>query len=476
MRKILVSVLSVAGLLAVVLALATSPASAARSVVTINTDADATSIAGVYTVSWETAGGCDPGSATSGGSGSVTLTVTAATTPRVQMYFLRPFRTVVTRLTLGMVSRTSSPWTGDTEREFVTVNDDCTYKWSASFIDAASKASCEVGDLPDPNSETAAIANDTPATIEPRYRRSRYCRHDLRPGRPDHCGGGRHLLRPPDLTQWTIRLTDGVDESADAIPPESDGVSAGAIRATTFVVTATPVPNSEDVCQPASAETSVNRSRQTEAKLFVTGDQAIIDGDLDIVDCEYDVTVVLPDGFDGGSSETNKKKNVAPNPVATPDVTVVVATRNVYLVQNVDGDSGGAFATYRLSTAAAPVESGRKVARCVPGLPSPLYPSSTGGIVTTTIVELREGRFNIGEAVTALAGRPAFAMDSKAVPCYAGSTVKNLPDHCTSESPNNTVARSLVTDADGDHNVLVEHIITCAEPAAEEPEVMEEPP
>ena len=36
----------------------------------------------------------------------------------------------------------------------------------------------------------------------------------------------------------------------------NDGVSAGAISETTFVVTATPVPNSKEQCQPATTETS----------------------------------------------------------------------------------------------------------------------------------------------------------------------------------------------------------------------------
>ena len=79
MRKILTSVLGVAGLLAVVLALASSPASAAKEVVTFATGTGDASPVGTYTVSWETQGGCDPGSGTSGASGSASATVTGAT-------------------------------------------------------------------------------------------------------------------------------------------------------------------------------------------------------------------------------------------------------------------------------------------------------------------------------------------------------------------------------------------------------------
>ena len=153
MRKILTSVLSVAGLLALTLALATSPASAARSVVTVNTAGDQLedqAVAGKYTLSWETAGGCDPGANTSGSSGSVTITVIADNE--------------VADVNAPIVNELL----GDTERDFVTVNDDCFYEWSAGFVDAATKAQCEVaggeGGIPDPDAEAAGTL-DTPASI-----------------------------------------------------------------------------------------------------------------------------------------------------------------------------------------------------------------------------------------------------------------------------------------------------------------------
>ena len=124
MRKILVSVLSVAGLLAVVLALASSPASAAKDVIQVDTDADFT--AGVYTLSWETAGGCDPGSGTSGASGSLVLTVTSTDQP-------------------SNPPVTGELFSDEVETDFVTIDDRCTYEWSASFTDAATKANCGVG-------------------------------------------------------------------------------------------------------------------------------------------------------------------------------------------------------------------------------------------------------------------------------------------------------------------------------------------
>ena len=113
MRKILVSVLSVAGLLAVVLALASSPATAAKKVVRVTTD----SRVGTYTVSWETGGGCDPGSGTSGAEGQLALTVSKD---------------------LESTDALGSPNdVGNTETGSISVDDKCTYEWRASFTSAA---------------------------------------------------------------------------------------------------------------------------------------------------------------------------------------------------------------------------------------------------------------------------------------------------------------------------------------------------
>ena len=81
MRKILTSVLSVAGLLAVMLAIVSGPATAQTAeVVTFTTD----NIPGTYSVSWETQGGCDPtmrdegtSNATDGATGTFSRTVAA---------------------------------------------------------------------------------------------------------------------------------------------------------------------------------------------------------------------------------------------------------------------------------------------------------------------------------------------------------------------------------------------------------------
>ena len=164
MRKILIGVVSVAGLLAVVLALASSPASAARSVVTINSAEPA----GTYTVSWETNGGCDPGDGTSGASGSVVMVVVADNeTAAIAAASDTNGDGVTNRADLAALALT-----GDAGQEFVTVNDDCTYSFSASLVEDTTKAVCAVGGLPDATDAdgipdaavtlTAAAANCAP--------------------------------------------------------------------------------------------------------------------------------------------------------------------------------------------------------------------------------------------------------------------------------------------------------------------------
>ena len=465
MRKILIGVVSVAGLLAVVLALAASPASAARSVVTINSAATA----GVYTISWETNGGCDPGEGTSGASGSVSITVGATNEDAARAAALAetPSRTALNPLEL----------TGTAGQEFVTVNDDCTYKFSAVLVEDAAKAVCAVGGLPDatdadgipdgavtltvaatgacaPGGKITVTVGDSSRTLD---EAAVNCTAAEIPGGSDPATEG-----PCSVAGATV------DTVKTAATYDNDGVTAGAIQATrTFVVSATPVPNSKDQCMPASAETTKTRAGAIAADLFLTGNSAVIDGALRTVNCHYDIAIALPAGFTGGASDTHQKADVASG--EDPGVSVAVATRNVYLIQDVDGDSGGAYATYRFTTAAAPGDDASK--RCVAGLPAALTGTTAGGIITSTTVELREGRFNINAAVNNGSAGPvaAFAMDHKAVPCHASATVKNLPDHCSASNPTNAVSADLVNDADGDGNVLVEHVITCVEPAAEEP-------
>ena len=141
MRKILTSVLGVAGLLAVVLALASSPASAAKQVVTITTAA--TPQAGTYTATWETNGGCDPGAGTSGASGSITLEVADA-------------------------DGAGDATTGAQQETGVVTDTICNYSWEFTFTNAAG-ASCGVTATPDPivpATETITLEGSAPTACD----------------------------------------------------------------------------------------------------------------------------------------------------------------------------------------------------------------------------------------------------------------------------------------------------------------------
>ncbi len=459
MRKILTSVLSVAGLLAVVLALASSPASAAKEVVTIQTGGTP-SQAGTYTVSWETQGGCDPGSGTSGASGSVTLTVADAD---------------------GAGTETTGP-----QQETGVVTDDvCNYSWSATFTNAAG-AACVVGGT----GTTGTTAED----LEPTD------------------AGLLSLITAECAVTAKITVTvqgdgtnvgdciprgDGVGTHDDAVcatantdtPPtgtyrfaigeDADSANVGAANATTFTITATPEPPTPggkvpEGCNAVSEDTETeyddaNNPRQ-EAELTVVATA------LGGANCLYTVTAALPSGFAAGDGSPRNAENVEkgqdPGSLATdggPDgdtgttednndieveLTVSIASVKVYLVQNVIGDAGGAGASYDYK---APCGT--------PGLPGALEaaPVSTG--ITTVkgkkVVELRTGRFNISGALpdgSAEDGTSATALDNEGNACEATIAVSDVPSHC---SISHNSPASLATD---DDSVILEVTIDCSAP------------
>ena len=240
--------------------------------------------------------------------------------------------------------------TGDTESDFVTVDDDCTYEWSGSFIDAATKASCQVAGPPEDDAE-----EDTPDAITFTVA-------------VENCAEGGLITvtvsaTPTSTTVETCTADDITNlrsacATADSVLGESvkstthkyDTVSRGAVKETTFVVSADPASSSHPACQPASGETKVNNAGKTQVKLFVVGGEAIVKGDNTVVNCAYDVEVAVPAGFDAKNDTTNKARAAltVAAPVTEVNPTLTVATRKVYLIQNVDGDAGGAYATYRL--------------------------------------------------------------------------------------------------------------------------------
>ena len=427
MRKVLVAILIVAGLLAVVLALASGPATAANKVVTIKIGDHVPSIggdqsvAGEYTVSWETLGGCDPGAGTSGKSGSVTLTVA-----------------VLGSLNPGGTDPSVGDLLGVPVETGVTINDICTYEWTGSLVEAATAAPCAVTDAdsadgfgPDTSDEIViSVASGDCAT-------SATIVIEVNPVTTDELG------------------TADVDEGA---------LDRGAILATTFTATATPVEDSADECSAVSAESEVNEeSTPNDTSDDTVGlEFVLVDETSSNMACVYDVTLTIPAGFSLGL-RSNIFRGIDPRSgvVSIYGTNLGVASRTVYLVQNVVGDAGGVSVVYQRSSACG-----------APGLPGALSPrAASGGIVTvagSTITELRRGRFNVSEAIASVDGWSVAALNDEGEGCEATVTVSGLPDGCSSS------ASQTADLEDSDDTVILEFSVDCTPPAEEPP--MEEPP
>ena len=501
MRKILIGALSVAGLLATVLALASSPA-ASQMVVAFQTDTQP----GEYTVSWGTQGGCDPSKpsadttlATSGAEGSISRSVSA------------PARTP------GAASvRDATPTAGSAVEFSVAVAAHCTYNWKVAFtssLGGSNGINCAVG---------YTIGGESPVT-----------------GSRD---GILDFVEVPGTFADEIVLS--VEAGADAVcnslgkiavdiprpTTSADKPSqphSGAILNTVFTVTATAVKDSNDECATVSGETEVN-DQDTLDGADATDDDTVgvtltvVDEPLSVqgANCDYNVAVDVPPGFtptvrgaDSGKvvnyATTPATKDVADNGSivdggrdddAIPDtldtsvadcgqevvedgvdealgtdddikstvtgepcvsLRVAVAVRDIYILQRVSGDSAGGNGRYELSEDSA----------CsIPGdLPPGLDQRTTGGIMVikgSTVVELREGFFNITGAVLSPVDPipgfdPAqrFALNDEADECVMSTKVKGMPDHCTAGAT--PISVNMVTGVDDRGRAIMTFDITC---------------
>ncbi len=420
MRKILTGVLGVAGLLAVVLALASSPASAAKDVIKVSAPSASGNPTGVYTVSWETLGGCDPGSGTSGASGSITLTVTDATVTA----------------------------TATTVEDAIVIDTDCKYKYEASFVNSDG-AVCSTTLGAESGGVRALTAGADCATMS-----------DIVVTIVGAPVAAQELCTLEDIAADTAAgegpCNGGTVDSTVKVAEERNALNDGAVAASTFTVTATPVGLAEgadpnEACAGDSGDAEVAEEGQANmVTLKVTN--LIPDDPIDTGDntgsCAYDISVALPDGFEAGSKGSTVAEGVNPVPNAAADadaagiaaaevdnrtLTVTVSMRNVFLVQRVHGDAGGAGATYKL----AGVED------CsTGGLPGILEPSEAPGGISTvggeTVVELRTGAFNISGALTGNHDSgdpmPVAALDAEGNACEASVSIRGVPAHCTVQS------------------------------------------
>ena len=505
MRKILAGVLGVAGLVAVVLVASAGPASA-QTVQKFITDGDP----GTYTVSWSTNGGCDPSKpgdgrtlATDGASGSVSRTVAV------------PANTLPT----ASVTAGSRVENGTTAQMSVSTGSHCNYSWTATFVSSlgGSKGiACTIrGDNSSANRNgTIDVTNagtDVTLTVEPGTG-------------GDACTSMATIyVDVPRPKMKDDPDTTDVDESKKPDQPTS-----GAILHTTFSATATPVKDSNDECKAVTGETEVDDKGSTVDDDATNDDTVgaklrVLDRVLSVqaTNCDYDVVVDVPAGFKTTSANSNTDKvesytdlevtptNAAPTSggdaadlgatdcgetryvdgdtgtgsttaadnddavtvscrynYADVSASVAVAVRQVFILQNVVGDAGGANATYSLTE--------DKDCGIPADLPKGLTPSKSGGIQeikATVAVELREGFFNISGAVMnpESPSDPAtrIALNEEADACVVKAAVSGLPGHCAADAAD--ISADLASGVDAKGRAIVRFDITCAQPEPEAP-------
>ena len=345
--------------------------------------------AGTYTVDWQTLGGCDPGSGTSGMSGEITLTVEATGTPGEDPE--------------------PGELTGTPDLGFVVIRPICVYVWHVSFVEATTDANCIVGPAPfaPDDSNQIRITLDDPATS---------------------CTQRSRIV---------VRLNP-------AVPVTIDDTDHNAILRTRFSATARRV---EDAPRRCSTRTGVSEVDDKDTPEDTTDDTVsielrVVETTADGTECRYDVTLRVPRRLAAthGDHDHNVFEDV--DPLATIDFSVGVTTKTIYLLQNVVGDAGGANVRYELDrTCGEPDET---------DLPPPLLPRPAGSgiepIETAVFVELREGRHNITAAVAgdpeaedAFDGIGVRVLDHEGETCEAVITVLDLPDICAVEETSQTV-------------------------------------
>lgn len=413
MRKILVGVLSVAGLLAAVVALASSPAAAAKQVLTITSDTDV----GTYTVTWSTKGGCNPGVGASGATGSVTLTVKAPT----------PDATTGTAVETGVV-----------------IDDICTYEWSG-FLDKADGSRCKVARITFTGGATTLDALDECNTVE-------------------------------TVTFTVVGYTTPATGGNAAVPPTASVTGAISNTAFTVTATEK-VPaggKADPECATVSDDTEISDdgANQVELKLVdatfngrnctYTVTATLPAGFAVGAKGSNRAVVVMNGPSTATSSEAANNRATLGEAPDSPSTTalkanlaVTVAARTVYLVQNVIGDADGVGVTYDYSASCG-----------APGLPGALGATAgTGGIIfspAVAVVELRTGRFNVSAAIgdNTADGTKAYALSEKAEACEAAVMVSGVPKEC-SVKHNSPV--DLVRAGD---SVIIEFTIDCTSTAA----------
>ena len=405
MRKILGSVLSVAGLLAAVLALASSPAAAVKDVITITSDTES----GTYIVSWSTQGGCDPGIDEFGASGSVSLTVEEGATAGVE--------------------------TG------VVIDDICNYDWEAVLVQADGSR-CEAA-ITITDSATTLVTGDCNSVEKVTFTVVGYT---------TPATGDNAAVPPTAAVRGAIRNTTFTVTATEKVP---DGAKADPECATV----------SEDT---EISDAGVNSVELTLVDATFDGRNCVYTVTADLpagfaVGAKgSNSAVVVMNGSPTSGTDPPDNRATLDDPPDTSStaalnasLAVTVAAPTIYLVQNVIGDAGGVAVEYDYSASCG-----------APGLPDALEPrgGAVGGIIhnpAMTVVELRTGRFNVSAGIgdNTAEGTKAYALDAEAVACEAAVTVSGVPAGCSVEH------NSPVDLVDAGESVIIEFTIDCTSAA-----------
>ncbi len=431
MKKIFVGVLSVAGLLAALLAVAGTPASAAVGLI-VAADVDPAvdtvgAIGGTYTVSWTAKAGCDQSQ-----NGSIT---------RVLKHNAGPDSATASDRRIGSY-RTS---------------DNCNYDVSAVFV-AGEGAIAGV----DKGTRCTASANSDPNTI---IRAS---------------GTLTVTVTTTDCVETTklIVTVDGADENED---------DDAAVLARTWTVTARPTGRGADdetasvAAECAEVSGTTKKSGDPEKQmvtLYPVTSGLTKDGAGK--SCSYDILLEIPDGYE----ERTKNSAVYGAWDAGDGVSVTagtrelnfalkVATPEIYVIQNVLGDAGGGQVQYNSTVTCAATGF---------SLPTTIDSSSTeGGIVMVkakSLVPLNTGRYDVTAGVigatasttSGTSGRQTIAhkaVSTNGSPCTISVVVDTespIPDNCSA-----SVMSQMLDLGTAKAQNLVEFAFVCLPPTPEAP-------
>ena len=462
MKRIIFSVLSVAGLLATVLALSAGTASAAVGNINVaaynSGDVNDSAYPGSYVVSWKAQGGC---SSTQDGSVSGTVRATGA--------------------------NFDAPNNADTLLGSYNINDNCTYKVSVVYTSNA-----ETKKVHDANGfigvggfnvapGTRCAASATPATLT-----SASGNVEIKVDKSD-------CIETTDVVVSVVGFAVG-----EGYTPDEGVDSSAAVAANTWQVTATPtgkgtagVTAVAAECATVSGTTKVDAGEQ-KVTLKPISSGFNVDGQPRT--CQYTFAVALKDGFVGHGATASDRGGLSDttwNDESSLDLVLGVTRRTVYVVQNVTGTPpSSSSASYSTSYVCANPDTTGASVMPPPVIGSGLTSAGIRTIQSQTLIPLRAGRFDVSEGVVVAApvtndkvsnrnvvrayavGMPTATSDTDSTqlstisignPCMLTVSVSGVPSGCSTSSATQSI--NLASASSG--GTIVEFNIACVPPPAE---------